>query len=345
MARVYVGTYGKYNAGSIAGKWIDLSSFENYDQFVKACAEVHKDERDPEFMIQDYEGMPDGLACGEWISREEFDDIRQAEAEEKEGEGEQEHAATAWQIVDYSEKAVAAVGDTKPMAEKFKELGGRFNPRLTCGAGWIFSRRKEDDLRALLARGATAAPAQTEDQKKKKGAGFVNSLDEYIETLKTDSDRAYYKKGTAAAIKFPEGYFIIEKPRIENRFCFSDEGSQYDLYCELHSDQKKMERYFRGKNLRGINEEIELFASDENIYISSTGYQGVADTVSAKNYSRYYAGIQRWREGSRLLTAEEKKTILAAYRSVRAAFEKRLDAYLKRYGVSKLHTWTYWANA
>lgn len=29
---VYVGTYGKYNDGSLCGLWIDLSSFDDYDE-------------------------------------------------------------------------------------------------------------------------------------------------------------------------------------------------------------------------------------------------------------------------------------------------------------------------
>lgn len=36
---------------------------------------------------------------------------------------------------------------------------------------------------------------------------------------------------------------------------------------------------------------------------------------------------------------------LAELGRVRKAFRKRLDTYLKRYGVSKLHTWSYWADA
>lgn len=65
---------------------------------------------------------------------------------------EQQPAAKAegLQMVDYSEKAVAVVGDTKPHAEKLKELGGRFNARLKCGAGWIFSKKKEAAVRAAF---------------------------------------------------------------------------------------------------------------------------------------------------------------------------------------------------
>lgn len=58
--------------------------------------------------------------------------------------------AEGLQVVDYSEKAVAVVGDTKPHAEKLKELGGRFNARLKCGAGWIFSKKKEAAVMAAF---------------------------------------------------------------------------------------------------------------------------------------------------------------------------------------------------
>jgi hypothetical protein len=44
-------------------------------------------------------------------------------------------------------------------------------------------------------------------------------------------------------------------------------------------------------------------------------------------------------------TDDEKAIILKGLKFGRELFEKRLDAYLKRYGTSKLHTWTYWADA
>jgi len=61
---------------------------------------------------------------------------------------------TDFLIVDYSQKALAIFGDTRPMKEKLKALGGRFNPKLTHEgtkkAGWIFSKSKEQELRNLL---------------------------------------------------------------------------------------------------------------------------------------------------------------------------------------------------
>lgn len=54
------------------------------------------------------------------------------------------------QIIDYSEKAIAVVGETRVIKETLKTLGGRFNAHLTCGAGWIFSKSKETILREAL---------------------------------------------------------------------------------------------------------------------------------------------------------------------------------------------------
>ncbi|HOZ83191.1 MAG TPA: hypothetical protein PKU82_09730 [Bacteroidia bacterium] len=49
-------------------------------------------------------------------------------------------------IVDYSERAIALIGDTKPIKDTLSGLGGRFNFRLTCGAGWIFPMTKKETV-------------------------------------------------------------------------------------------------------------------------------------------------------------------------------------------------------
>ncbi len=56
---VYVGTYGKYARGSIGGRWVDLEDFAgDREAFLEHCAEIHADEREPEFMFQDFQGFP-----------------------------------------------------------------------------------------------------------------------------------------------------------------------------------------------------------------------------------------------------------------------------------------------
>jgi len=53
-------------------------------------------------------------------------------------------------LIQYSEKAVAVIGETKPIKEKLKQLGGRFNMFLSCGAGWVFPKTKETLIKEAL---------------------------------------------------------------------------------------------------------------------------------------------------------------------------------------------------
>lgn len=57
-ARLYVGSYEKYNNGSIKGQWLDLADYLGREEFIAAARAVHADEADPELMYQDYEGFP-----------------------------------------------------------------------------------------------------------------------------------------------------------------------------------------------------------------------------------------------------------------------------------------------
>src|SRR6266446_818036 len=71
--RVYVGTYAKYNGGSIAGAWLDLDDYADKDSFIEACRELHKNEADPELMFQDHEGIPAGMISESHISEDVWD--------------------------------------------------------------------------------------------------------------------------------------------------------------------------------------------------------------------------------------------------------------------------------
>ncbi len=54
------------------------------------------------------------------------------------------------QIIDYSEKSFAVIGETKPIKDTLKELGGSFNFRLSCGPGWIFPKTKLEAVQEFL---------------------------------------------------------------------------------------------------------------------------------------------------------------------------------------------------
>ena len=60
--KIYVGTYYKYNCGSIEGAWLDLDDYSSAEEFYEACYQLHSDEQDPELMFQDWDGIPERIA-------------------------------------------------------------------------------------------------------------------------------------------------------------------------------------------------------------------------------------------------------------------------------------------
>ncbi|MFV0593107.1 MAG: hypothetical protein ACK5M7_17170 [Draconibacterium sp.] len=60
----------------------------------------------------------------------------------------------SFEIVYYSEKAIALFGDTKEIKDLLKAIGGKFNPRLTHNgekqAGWVFSKTKREELQYMI---------------------------------------------------------------------------------------------------------------------------------------------------------------------------------------------------
>ena len=79
--KLYVGTYHKYNCGSIDGAWLDLDAYDDKENFLEACRELHKDERDPEFMFQDYEAensLEEKFYCESYIDESYWTDYKDA---------------------------------------------------------------------------------------------------------------------------------------------------------------------------------------------------------------------------------------------------------------------------
>lgn len=52
------------------------------------------------------------------------------------------------QVIDYSERAIAVIGTERGNAEQLqamKAMKGKWNRGLTCGQGWVFSKRKNGE--------------------------------------------------------------------------------------------------------------------------------------------------------------------------------------------------------
>lgn len=351
MAKCYVGTYGKYNDGSLAGAWLDLSNYETYQDFLKACRELHKNERDPEFMIQDWESLPDGFCAEEWIGEQDFNDIKTAMQEEEKAD---------LQIIDYSEKAFAVVGDTKTIKEDLKRLGGRFNPKLTCGAGWIFSKKVLDEVKKFLDCGEVtknnAAPKAEKDEalwdeyRKRILKAEGGREDRLKDRLKDTSDIMMTDCGVILA---------FDKPHVDaGTFWFHDEGADYEYYKSVTKDDKTKTQYFLRENLdeyddliKRLTERKDRFGFDlvpvfyEHEWCS-VGLLGWGNEILLKKeYDvREDENDPRTRNCIHRMTESDAAKALAILKNERAKFEKRLHAYLKRYGTSKIRFGTFWAD-
>jgi antirestriction protein len=73
--QIYVGTYKKYNEGSLQGAWLQVADYSDKEEFLEACRELHSDEKDPELMFQDFENIPDSLIGESWIDEKVWDFI------------------------------------------------------------------------------------------------------------------------------------------------------------------------------------------------------------------------------------------------------------------------------
>lgn len=132
---------------------------------------------------------------------------------------------------------------------------------------------------------------------------------------------------------------VFCKPTIETSFCFDDENE-----AALYTYHNFNEEYFIASNLHDCEELRLLNKRDfENLYIirryqneniwrvTSNRNDDIERFYDAKNYEK--------------LTAKQEQVVQSILLEEKEKFTKRLQSYLKRYGLSKIKKWTYWANA
>lgn len=164
-----------------------------------------------------------------------------------------------------------------------------------------------------------------------------------------DSWREYYEKEIARVVELSTGDLIaIKKPRIETRFCYgygtfeSDEGARR-MAARTRTDGGEI---FKSENLHDFDRLTECLKDERFISYVRTAYINAPENTKIKQieYCSGYDWEQRKHDikDAYILNEGDKALICAAYEIERKEFEKRLDAYLKRYGTTKLKTWTYW---
>ena len=162
----------------------------------------------------------------------------------------------------------------------------------------------------------------------------------------------YCFKKSSVLVELSDGsIYSIDKPSIETRFCFGY-GMQcqtdYDEAGEMADRAAESEKYFWSENVRraGLTDWAEALDGARVVYISPEYYTqdddcrlvsvGIADTEYGQMCMRHSKG--------REIGSDDVSLLAAAFEEAELKFEKRLRTYLKRYGLSKVETWTYWAD-
>lgn len=158
-----------------------------------------------------------------------------------------------------------------------------------------------------------------------------------------------YCMKSATHYKLNDGrIFSIDKPSIETKFCFGYHTDYTGHECSdaeaLRAKCAKSVDYFMGENLRSLNRVIsELSKNDEPLFFTnhySRGGENVLVSTISDEYLRRFPFDKKLIIGE--VSAEDKALIIEAYKNERVKFTKRLETYLKKYGLSKIETWTYW---
>ena len=174
-------------------------------------------------------------------------------------------------------------------------------------------------------------------------------LNEVNEKLWADSKRMqdYVKKECSDVFKTSGGHYIVfEKPSIKKDFCFGhgqngiSTQEEVEIACDNAQYARTNESYFLEENLGQFNEWMEMLEGQEKLYLIPQHYK---PTKVACIRSEYYFHCYEWEkekifeELSQCDIEELKKMV----QSENEKFVKRLNTYLKRYGLSKINSWTY----
>lgn len=145
---------------------------------------------------------------------------------------------------------------------------------------------------------------------------------------------------------------VIEKPRIETRFCFGYSDSRYDTEDYDRANNmadyaKRSQEYFIEENMSDIDRMIAQLEGTESHsfeYRLRVKYTNSPADSKLKSLDAYYWHDEHAKQFPEISDADRQR-VIDGYKVVRADFEKRLNTYLKRYGMSKVKTWSYWQDA
>lgn len=153
--------------------------------------------------------------------------------------------------------------------------------------------------------------------------------------------------------KTSDGYIIeLEKEGIEKHFCFgyslsSHDSESFDNANRCADMAKKSEEYFIEENLKKIKQCIKFYSDKENdLYFVDKYYDQKTNVLKSVIGFRPYDDRNIYGNLEKIeVSDEDRELIVAAYQEQLKKQEKKVRTYLKRFGLSKVRTWSYWQDA
>lgn len=174
----------------------------------------------------------------------------------------------------------------------------------------------------------------------------------------------YNMRDIAAACKLSNGMILTDnKQRIEKNFCFGwsscGQGPEFSEACRAERNATNGDGYFIRENMRWYEDRLRDLSSPEWYPLLVTAYYGQNETNPLRAICfRRLSELLTTNEFDDLKpgamvkddrgnpayypTADDIERIRAMYEEAKEKHEKKVRAYLKRYGTSKVRTWTYW---
>lgn len=177
----------------------------------------------------------------------------------------------------------------------------------------------------------------------------------------------YLHKSIGYIFMHDDKYVIINKPKLQTDFCFGY-GLNGVSTIKENDDANRMvnhanndQNYFIEKNLEEINNTLErlsnlkksLINNKTAIFTNNNNYcpyvftifnsypqTELIQSINSMPYS-YYERNKQILNSHILDNLDLINKYIDAYEIVKTDFIKRLHTYLKRYGLSKIHAWSY----
>jgi hypothetical protein len=378
-AAVYCSTYKKYNSGDLGGAWINLADYSSAKEFYTKCAEIHKEEHEPEYMFQDVEYLPVELYCEDSVYSEYWTVINEVKTWPPEKEEaycnyleKNGFPACCDSLEDFSDNytenqpssadgqikglhAVLIEGGLGIEADEAKYTFAHRKEMKMCGARWnktakqwqcttADSMRKIQDWLSgkLIMQVKDNNPAAKEEKYTGDFQKFLNTQNEYWQE--------YFTQKYVAAVEFtPNHYLLFEKKEIEKSFCFgySDFGQGPTQKEAIKAQSAVNAKYVKERNMESWQLiQADIDTGEIRTWAGRDGESNHTDHIMTEIHFRTY--VDGGRDSDRYVSINKKRDpviygkIEKCFTYAKNSFEKRVDSYLKRYGVSKIKTWTYW---